>query len=206
MQNFRKIEELRRDGVIPFSGTREGYDLRDAGAGSLHFYCAFLCGGRRCQAVLLRLCSLMAVVAGLMTFGCGTTHATLDITAPSTTTPGTPFTVTVTAMYGGKRDTIINSVVQFSSSDSAAILPGYYQFTAADAGSHTWPNGFILTTPGNQTITATMVMETGITATVNVNVSASTVANRQPNTPFSGKRRIYGMATLLHHPNMSMRP
>ena len=170
MQNIKHLEELRRDEVVPVPGTREGDELRDADA-HMHFYAAFPCGSRRSQAVALRLCSFVAVVAGLMTFGCGTTHATLDITAPSTTTAGTPFTITVTAMYGGKRDTIINSIVQFTSSDSAAILPGYYQFTAADAGSHTWPNGVTLMTPGNQTITATMVMETGITATVNVNVS-----------------------------------
>lgn len=107
----------------------------------------------------------------LMTLSCATPHATLDITAPSAVAAGTPFTISVTTMYEGSRDSIINSFIHFTSSDTAAILPPDYRFTSADAGSHTWPNGVSLKTPGSQTITATIYMATGINGTVNVKVS-----------------------------------
>jgi hypothetical protein len=119
----------------------------------------------------LRLCALTAAIAISMTFGCGTPHAILEFTAPSTVTSGSPFTVTVTATIDGKRDTIINSHIQFTSSDPAAVFPDFYTFTPADAGSHTWTNGFILNTPGNQTISASIPDATGINGSANVTVS-----------------------------------
>jgi hypothetical protein len=106
-----------------------------------------------------------------MAFGCGTAHAILEFTAPPTATAGSPFTVTVTVTVDGKRDTIINSSIHFTSSDPAAVLPANYSFTPADAGSHTWTNLFILMTSGNQTISASIVDISGINGTVNVTVS-----------------------------------
>jgi len=108
-----------------------------------------------------------------VTFGCGTS-ATLDITAPSSAVAGSPFTITVTAMVGKSRDTIINSPIHFTSSDSAAVLPGVYYFTANDAGSHTFTNGVTLMTAGNQSITATVIGAPGLNGTTNVAVSAAT--------------------------------
>ena len=104
-------------------------------------------------------------------FGCGTTHATLQFTAPAAVTSGTPFTVTVTVLYEGKPDTVINSRIHFTSSDPAAVLPGDYYFTPTDAGSHTWPNGFILITPGSQTISGEIIAATGINGSANIPVS-----------------------------------
>ena len=152
MLTFKHVEELR-DEVVRL--------LRITESGEVH----------RRRVALLKLLTLIAVIAVLITLGCGTTHATLDIVVPSTSKAGTPFTITVTAMYGGKPDTAINSIVQFTSSDSTAVLPGDYKFTPADSGSHTWVNGVTLMTPGNQTITATMVMEIGINGTATVVVS-----------------------------------
>ena len=106
-----------------------------------------------------------------MAFGCGTTHAILEFTAPPTVTAGSPFTVTVTATADGKRDTIINGAIHFTSSDPAAVLPADSGFTPADAGSLTWTNGFILMTPGNQTISASILDISGINGTVNVTVT-----------------------------------
>jgi hypothetical protein len=106
-----------------------------------------------------------------MTFGCATPHAILAFTAPPTATAGFPFSVIVTVTIQGKRDTIINSHIHFTSSDPAAILPPDYTFTPADAGSHTWNNGFTLTTPGNQTISATIFDATGISGSADVAVS-----------------------------------
>lgn len=105
---------------------------------------------------------------------CATQHATLYLTAPSTAVAGIPFTVTVTAMIGSSRDTVINSPILFTSSDSAAVLPPFYGFTAGDAGSHTFTNGVILMTPGSQTITATIKDASALTATANITVAAAT--------------------------------
>jgi len=79
--------------------------------------------------------------------------------------------VTVTVTIGGKRDTIINSHIHFTSSDPEAVLPGDYTFTPADAGSHTWTDGFTLMTPGNQTISASIFDASGINGSANVTVS-----------------------------------
>lgn len=130
------------------------------------------CGRVRGKASFaLRVCTLTAVLGVLMTFGCANPHAILNFTTPSTVTAGSSFSVTVTATIEGKRDTIINSYISFTSSDPAAVLPSLYRFTAADAGSHTWTNGFILKTAGNQTISATMYDAAGINGTANVTVA-----------------------------------
>lgn len=178
MQNIKHLEELRhheivRSPTVSELGMREGDELREADTGLTHLQAAFSSGTRRGQAVVPRVSSFIVFVAGLVMLSCATPHATLNVVAPSTATAGIPFTITVTAVYEGNRDTAINSIVQFTSSDGAAILPGYYKFAAADAGSHTWPNGVTLKTPGNQTITATMVMEAGINGTATVAVSPS---------------------------------
>jgi len=121
---------------------------------------------------------LYAAVTACMMAGCGTTpHATLQFTAPGNVTAGKPFTVTVTVLYAGKADTVINSPVHFTSSDPAAILPANYSFTPSDAGSHTWTNGFVLATPGSQTIsgyvflTSNANQESGINGSTRITVS-----------------------------------
>jgi hypothetical protein len=103
--------------------------------------------------------------------GCGTTHASLRITAPPKAKALTPFTVTVSVLYQGKADTIINSRIHFISSDPGAVLPPDYYFIPADAGSLTWMNGFTLSTPGNQTISATIADASGINGSVTIAVS-----------------------------------
>ena len=122
-----------------------------------------------------RLWALSAIVSAFAPFGCGT-PATFHITAPSNVVAGEPFAVTVTALVGGNRDTVINSAIHFTSSDRAAVLPPDYYFTANDAGSHTFFNGVILKTPGTQSITATTIGAPGLNATANIIVSASTTA------------------------------
>jgi len=119
------------------------------------------------------LCALIAALAIMIAFGCGTTHATLQFSAPSTATVGVPFTVTITVLYKGQPDTIINSQIHFTSSDPAAVLPSDYYFTPADAGSHTWINGFTLSTPGNQTISGAIFKATGINGSATIVVSPS---------------------------------
>ena len=122
--------------------------------------------------------ALSATVPLLAAFGCGSPVANLEITAPSSATVGTPFTVTITVMVGGRRDTIFNSPIHFMSSDSGAVLPADYAFTATDAGSHTFTNGVTLMTAGSQNIKATDPNAPSITASANVTVTAAT-ANRE---------------------------
>jgi hypothetical protein len=154
----------------------------NASAGSARRHARF--SGKSVQARLsnaltaLRLGALSAVVAGLVAFGCGSTPASLEISAPSSVIAGSPFTLTVTAMVGGSRDRIFNSPIHFTSSDSAAVLPAVYTFTGADAGSHTFTNGVTLMTAGSQSITTSDINASSITATVNVPVSTATTATQ----------------------------
>jgi hypothetical protein len=120
---------------------------------------------------VLRTCSFVTALAVASTSGCGTAHATLDFIAPSAAIAGTPFTVTVNVLYQGKPDRVINSHIHFTSSDPAAVLPGDYYFSAADGGSHTWPNGFTLLTPGKQTISGSIFDATGINGSASIAVS-----------------------------------
>jgi hypothetical protein len=127
---------------------------------------------------LVRLCALTIAVASIVTSGCATPVAILNISAPSTAIAASPFTITITATVNGRQDTIINSEIHVTSSDPAALVPTYYQFTAADAGSHTFPNGVTLMTPGSQTITATVITLPHITGSITVTVSAASAATR----------------------------
>jgi hypothetical protein len=111
-------------------------------------------------------------MASFMSFSCGSSHAILEISAPPSVVAGSPFSATVTAVYGGKPDTIIDGPIHFTSSDKAAVLPTLYVFTAADAGSHTF-TGLLLNTPGNQTMTVSDYDATPIAGTVNITVTAA---------------------------------
>lgn len=128
----------------------------------------------RCRPASLRsLVGICALYVGLAVANssCGTTHAVLNFTAPQSATAGLPFTVTVTATINGSRDKVINSRIHFTSSDPAAVLPGDYYFTPADAGSHTWVNGFTLKTPGDQILSGEIVDAGGINGMAAVSVS-----------------------------------
>ncbi|HEY3974613.1 MAG TPA: hypothetical protein VGM18_16530 [Candidatus Sulfotelmatobacter sp.] len=116
--------------------------------------------------------ALSPVGAGLLSLSCGSGHAILLVSAPANVVADSPFNVTVTAMYQGKRDTIIDGPIHFTTSDAAAQLPTLYVFTAADAGSHTF-TGLTLVTPGNQTITVSDYDATPIAGSANVVVSGA---------------------------------
>jgi hypothetical protein len=122
-------------------------------------------------SVVLRRYSLIAALGAVSPSGCGTSHATLDFIAPSTATAGAPFAVTVNVLSQGKPDTVINSPIHFTSSDPAAVLPPDYYFTPADAGSHTWTNGFTLSTPGKQTISGAIFDAKGINGSATLTVT-----------------------------------
>src|SRR5262245_38500696 len=66
------------------------------------------------------------------------THLAVALSAGQLTAGGT-MSVTVTALDdAGHTATDYTGTVQLTSSDPAAVLPGSYTFTAADAGQHTF--------------------------------------------------------------------
>jgi Putative Ig domain/NHL repeat len=85
---------------------------------------------------------------------------------PSTTTAGVPFDVTLIALdeYNDV-PTHYDGTVSFSSNDhgAGAVVPANYTFTAADAGVHTFANGFTLVTAGTRFLEAadTSIVYTG---------------------------------------------
>ena len=83
---------------------------------------------------------------------------------PSSTTAGVAHNATVTLRdpYGNIASGYTGTV-HFTSSDSKAILPVNYTFTAADAGSHTF--SAILKTAGTRSITAADTLASALKAT-----------------------------------------
>jgi hypothetical protein len=119
------------------------------------------------------LCVLSAAAAALVSISCGTPgHAILVISAPSTVVANAPFSATVTAMYQGHVDTVIDGPIHFTTTDKAALLPTLYVFTAADAGVHTF-TGLTLVTPGNQTVTVSDYDATPVAGSTNILVTAA---------------------------------
>ena len=92
------------------------------------------------------------------------------ITAPSSITPGTPFSLTlkVEDAYGNVV-TNYTGTIHFSSTDGRAKLPKNYTFTAADKGVHTF-TGLVLHTKGSQKITITDTHNSALTGSVIVDV------------------------------------
>jgi hypothetical protein len=101
--------------------------------------------------------------------------ASLSITGlPSTVKSGTAYSFTVTALDAyGNTATGYRGTVKFTTSDKKARVPANYTFTAADNGVHTFTNGVMFKTTGNQTLTATDTVTGTINGTVKVIVSSS---------------------------------
>jgi hypothetical protein len=127
----------------------------------------------RRKTLARRMLCALSVLAGFASLCCGTPgHATLVVNAPTSVVAGVPFSATVTAMYEGTRDTIIDGPIHFTSSDPAAVLPTLYVFTTADGGQHTFTN-LLLNTPGNQSMTVSDYDATPIAGTVQITVTAA---------------------------------
>jgi probable HAF family extracellular repeat protein len=122
------------------------------------------------------------------------------VTAPSQTTSGVPFDVTVTAVDPyGNTDTNYQGTVTFSTTDPdpGVVLPADYTFTAADRGTHTFSGGFTLVTPGDQTLTAV--------DTVNNSLSGSAVVTVGSPAPGAGSPRLAGQPQLIPSPGSAPR-
>lgn len=117
--------------------------------------------------------SAIIFLGALTSVSCGTSgHAILQVSAPATVVSNVPFNVTVTALYKGQRDTIINGPIHFTTTDPAVLWPTLYVFTAADQGQHTF-TGLTLATPGNQTVTVSDYDATPIAGSANIMVTAA---------------------------------
>ena len=77
-------------------------------------------------------------------------------------------TLTVEDAYGNVVTGYVGTV-HFSSSDSTAMLPANYTFTASDAGVHTF-TGLVLHKKGKQTLTVTDTQNSALTATDSIDV------------------------------------
>jgi hypothetical protein len=85
---------------------------------------------------------------------------------------GSAHSVTVKALDAyGNTVTGYRGRIHFTSSDSAAVLPADYTFTAADAGVHKFTNGVILKTSGARSVTATNESHSSITGSQVVTVT-----------------------------------
>jgi hypothetical protein len=122
--------------------------------------------------------SLAASAAGLASATSATFNvtagpaSTLVLSAPSSATAGSAFSVTLTAQDAyGNTATGYTGTVHFTSTDGQAALPGNYTFTATDAGTHAV--SVTLGSAGAQTITATDIATGTLTATTaSINVGA----------------------------------
>jgi hypothetical protein len=128
------------------------------------------------KPLIRRFAFLIVAALEFAAAGCGSGHAILVITAPASVVSGSPFSATVTATYEGKRDTVIDGPIHFTTTDKAANLPTLYVFTASDAGSHTLTN-LLLITPGKQTITVSDYDATPISGSANITVTAATATD-----------------------------
>jgi len=111
----------------------------------------------------------------------GTSTASYDklvLSAPTTETAGTPFSLTVTARNSsGATDTGYAGTIHFTSSDVQAGLPSNFMFTTADAGTYTFMDAVTLKTAGSQSITATDTTTSAITGTLSgISVSPAAVS------------------------------
>src|SRR5207244_3438458 len=110
--------------------------------------------------------------ASLSVTAATTTHFAMS--APATATAGVAISVTVTAQDATNNTTPgYTGTVHFTSSDSQAVLPANYTFTAADAGVHTF--SVTLKTAGTKTITTTDTVTSSITGSASVNVAAGAI-------------------------------
>jgi streptogramin lyase len=111
------------------------------------------------------------------------------LTAPSASTAGTPFDVTVTALDRfGNTDTNYQGAVQVGSDDNKAAVPGLYHFTTAtggDNGVHRFAGGVTLKTAGARTVTTTDTASTSVTGSVPVTVAAAAATHLGVSAPAS---------------------
>ncbi len=127
------------------------------------------------------------VVAALVGSTAASPH--FSVSAPSGSTAGSSFTVTVTALDPSNHTlTGYTGTVHFTSSDAAAVLPADYTFTGGDQGVHQFT--MTLKAAGSQSVTATDTSNGAVTGSASVTVSPAVASQlafgQQPTTTAAG--------------------
>src|SRR5262249_51880381 len=103
---------------------------------------------------------------------------------PATVTPGLAGSFTTPAWDAyGNRATGDTGTVGFTGSDTKAVLPGNYGFTAADAGTHTF--SAVLKTAGTQSLTATDAANAAVAGAQSVTVKPAVASRLVQSAPAS---------------------
>jgi hypothetical protein len=107
-----------------------------------------------------------------------TPSVSLVLTMPDVLGNGDAASATLTA-YEADGDVAVGytGTVHFTATDGTATLPVNYTFIGADAGTHSFPNGFTLHTAGSHVITVTDTVAPTITGSKGVRVGPSTPTN-----------------------------
>jgi predicted extracellular nuclease len=121
--------------------------------------------------------------------------ANLQLTAPSAATVDSPVDLTVTAKDAyGNTVTGYTGTVHFTSSDSKAILPADYSFTASDNGVHAFTSGVTFKTAGAQSITVSDGQLTVTQNNIQVNPGQATITLSNLSAVYDGTPK-YATAT-----------
>jgi hypothetical protein len=156
-------------GTVHFSSSDKhallpaNYTFTAASAGSHTFTATLVTAGKQwIQAADTVTTSLVAREAYILVQAAAASQVV--ITAPKSVRHGTAFSVTVTLLdaYGNVATGYLGTI-HFTSSDSSAVLPANYTFTATDAGVHTF--SVTLNTAGTDTLTATDMQNSTLTGT-----------------------------------------
>jgi hypothetical protein len=116
----------------------------------------------------------------------GTPASSFSFTSvPTNAIAGMSFSFTIKALdSSGNTAAGYTGTVHFTSSDAQATVPLNYTFVTGDNGVHTFTNGAILKTAGNQTITATDTTTSSITGTSSaIAVSAAAASHLTVSAP-----------------------
>ena len=98
------------------------------------------------------------------------------LSAPASTSAGSPFGVTVTAQdLFNNTATSYTGTVHFTSSDAGAGLPADYHFVPGDAGVRVF-SGLTLTATGNQSVTVTDTISSPISGSAVIDVTGGVTA------------------------------
>jgi len=119
----------------------------------------------------------------------------LTLAAPTSSAHGALFNLVVTAMdVNGTLKTNYTGAVHVSSTDTQAVLPANYTFTAADNGVHTFH--ITLNTSGSETVTVADTVHTDVTGSTAINVTGSSIASISPDfSPPAGAAAVTIMGT-----------
>jgi uncharacterized protein (UPF0548 family) len=146
------------------------YTFTLADGGSHTFFVALKTAGNQTITATDTNTSSITGKATVKVVAAAATH--FKITAPTSATAGTAFTITVIAQDAyGNRATSYRGTVHFTSTDGSASLPADYTFVAANNGKHTF--SVTLKTTGSQTIIATDTKIGSITGKAKITVNAA---------------------------------